>query len=155
MNWLDDLKTLKLPPLAAGPHKTPDEGLCAMEMVAYTERLPHSDAPACTCPIITACVTELNDALPQEHRERLKLYLPRLVGTVSTTHKDVRNDLWIEAWSVEWGCKPAYEVAKSANGIDKLFELLDRMIEAGPSGGWTDYSTERARELESVGQGAE
>ena len=104
MNWLDDLKTLKLPP---------------------------------------------------EHRERLKLYLPRLVGTVSTTHKDVRNDLWIEAWSVEWGCKPAYEVAKSANGIDKLFELLDRMIEAGPSGGWTDYSTERARELESVGQGAE
>jgi hypothetical protein len=88
MNYLD----IKLPPLQAGSHETAQAGLCAMEMVAYIERLPHSDAPACTCPIIAAYVRGLNDLLPNSERNRLLPYLPRLVDTVSPPHERERGE---------------------------------------------------------------
>jgi hypothetical protein len=90
-NWLDAYKSLRLPPLKAGKHDDPSDGLCAMEMVAFLERLPHSDHPPCTCPIIGGFVRGLNDALDDDERERLLPYLPRLVGTVSFKHSAARG----------------------------------------------------------------
>lgn len=83
MNWLEEIKDLKLPKLAVGAHAEGSASLCAMEMVAYIERLPHSDQPNCTCPTIAMCVRRINDALDDPYRQRLLAYLPRLVGTVS------------------------------------------------------------------------
>ena len=224
MNWLDDLKTLKLPPLSKGKHQSPEDGLCAMEMVAYLERLPHSDAPECTCLLLSEYVVKINDVCSDSDREKLKPYLPRLVGTVSPAHEQARAEIFawaaihrfapmaleqvglrddaellrscpkfedvfnaisaiIEtyssgpsgtaqvagvyealraAWSAaEYARISAFEAttyaavcameaaaAGVANVLDVALEVLDEAINVGPSGGWTNYSTERARELE-------
>ena len=69
--------------LARGAHKEPEDGLCFMEAVAWLEGEPHSDQPTCVCPVIGAYIRSLNDFLPDDLRQKLIPYLPRVVGTVS------------------------------------------------------------------------
>jgi hypothetical protein len=57
--WDQYLK--QLPQLESGAHEEGSGSLCAMEMVAYMEREPHSDAPKCTCPVLASYVRTLND----------------------------------------------------------------------------------------------
>lgn len=92
MDWNDEIKTLKLPPLKRGAHASPQDGVCAMEMVAFLERLPHSDAPECTCPVLAAFVRSVNDMLCDDERQQLLPYLPRLVGTVAPEFKQARAE---------------------------------------------------------------
>lgn len=87
MTWLNDINNLKLPLLSTGAHDSPNDGLCAMEMVAFMERLEHSDTPKCTCPVLTKYVIRINDVMPNNRREELKSRLPFLVGTVSEKHE--------------------------------------------------------------------
>jgi hypothetical protein len=82
--------------LSAGNHASPEEGLCAMELVAFLEGLPHSDHPRCTCQIISAFVRGINDNMPDDIRQGLLKYLPRLVGTVSEQHEQERHEFF--AW---------------------------------------------------------
>ena len=91
-DWLAPYKHLTLPPLSADGHDDPSDGLCAMEMVAFIERLPHSDRPECTCPVLAAYVRRLNDVMPSDERQRLKPLLPRLVGTLSIEHEIARAE---------------------------------------------------------------
>ena len=73
----------QLPQLESGSHKEGSGSMCAMEMVAYMERLPHSDAPECTCPVLASYVRTLNDNMNDEQRQKLLPILPMLVGTVN------------------------------------------------------------------------
>jgi len=82
-----DFTDVQLPPLQKGSHRSPKAGLCAMEMIAFMERLPHSDAPACTCPVIAAYVRVLNDEMPDRLRPRLLPYLSPLVGSVAPDYE--------------------------------------------------------------------
>ncbi len=81
-----DLTRLTRFALGAGSHKDPDDGLCAMEAVAWLEGLAHSDRPDCTCPVIAEFVRGINDTMPAEERQRLIPFLPRLAGTVAPGH---------------------------------------------------------------------
>lgn len=68
--------------LAAGAHKTRDDGMCAMEMVAWLAGEPHSDEPQCACPVLAAFVRACNDAMNDAQRNRfLRPLVPSLVGT--------------------------------------------------------------------------
>ena len=67
--------------LTKGSHATRDEGMCAMEAVAWLAGETHSDAPQCTCPVIATFVRGLNDRFSDKDRQRLNAYLPRLIGT--------------------------------------------------------------------------
>ena len=83
MNWLQAINELKLPPLVSGNHTGgPEHGLCAMEMVAFMERLAHSDRPECTCQVIRDFVMATNDILTDTERQKLLAVLPELVDTV-------------------------------------------------------------------------
>jgi hypothetical protein len=73
----------QLPQLDSGAHEEGSGSMCAMEMVAYMERLPHSDAPECTCPVLASYVRTLNDNMNDEQRQKLLPILPMLVGTVN------------------------------------------------------------------------
>jgi hypothetical protein len=96
IGWLDT--SIKLPPLKKGKHDSSDDGLCFMEMVAFMERLPHSDKPECTCPIIANFMIGLNDYFPSDNKRNLLLpYLPKVVGTVSPEHEQERTEYL--AWS--------------------------------------------------------
>ena len=72
--------------LKAGGHEKRESAVCAMEAVAWLAGEPHSDHPACACPVIGAFMRNWNDAIPDdETRTRLlKPLLPLLIGTRST-----------------------------------------------------------------------
>lgn len=74
---------LKQFPIRRGSHPTRDDGLCAMEMVAWLAGEEHTDDPGCACPVIASYVRALNDCLPSDaHRERyLRRLLPQLINT--------------------------------------------------------------------------
>jgi hypothetical protein len=67
--------------LSRGTHATPEEGRCAMEWVSHLAGEPHSDEPACVSPVLRAFCTSLNDGLEDIPRQRLRMYLPRTIGT--------------------------------------------------------------------------
>ena len=111
--------SIKLPPLMAGKHESAKGGLCAMEMVAFMERLPHSDSPPCTCPVIAAFVRGVNDLLPDERRNELLPYLSRLVGTVAPEYERERAEYL--AWAAITIFAPA------ALRTAKLFDHADAL----------------------------
>lgn len=78
-DWLDAIP--ELPQLAAGQHNEGSGQLCAMEMVAFMERLPHSDHPDCTCPTLALVARTLNDMFLDPGRAKLMPVLPLLVDT--------------------------------------------------------------------------
>lgn len=72
-------------PLQRGAHATRDDGMCAMEMVAWLAGEPHSDEPSCACPVLAAFVRACNDSMSDELRNRhLRPLVPRLVNTRSS-----------------------------------------------------------------------
>jgi hypothetical protein len=69
--------------LKYGSHASFEEGVCAMEAVAWLAREEHTDAPQCACPVIAAIVRPYNDALPTDD-ERTRLIRPLLTKIVGT-----------------------------------------------------------------------
>lgn len=55
-----------------------------MECVAYLMGEPHTDAPACACPVITTFVNYLNDTLPPDRRAELLSRLLAIAGSKSS-----------------------------------------------------------------------
>ena len=60
--------------------------VCAMQAVGWLAGdADFSDCPDCACPVVTKYVIRLNDSvLFYSHRDDLKPYLPRIVGTRAT-----------------------------------------------------------------------
>lgn len=69
-------------PLRRGSHPNRDDGMCAMEMVAWLAGEPHSDEPSCACPVLAAFTRACNDAMDDDTRDRLlRPLVPLLVNT--------------------------------------------------------------------------
>ena len=67
-------------PLRPGSHVSRDDGMCAMEMVAWLAGEAHSDEPECACPVVAAIVRAMNDAMCDSQREQyLRPLVPHLV----------------------------------------------------------------------------
>jgi hypothetical protein len=75
----------QLPPLGldgivlkSGAHDSRESGVCALEAVAWFAGLPHSDMPACVCPVLRAFVIAWNDGIPDDARRTalLKPFIP-------------------------------------------------------------------------------
>jgi hypothetical protein len=68
--------------LVGGTIGNPDQGrLCVMSLVAFLAGEEHSDAPRCASPVIQTFAVLVNDRMPQEARQRLKPFAPRIIGT--------------------------------------------------------------------------
>ena len=55
--------------------------LCVMSFVALLAGEDHTDAPVTASPFINYYATAINYGMPDEERQRLKLFAPRIVGT--------------------------------------------------------------------------
>ncbi len=86
-------------PLRRGAHPTRNDGMCAMEMVAWLAGEAHSDEPQCACPVLSAFVRACNDAMDDEARNRwLRPLVPILVNTrASAAVEKVRGWLVVDA----------------------------------------------------------
>jgi hypothetical protein len=90
-----EIETLRL---RSGGHKSPEDGMCVMEAVAFVAGEPHSDHPECACPIISAFLRRWNDDLDDEGRQKLKPYIRKLVGTRSTKAIEQKRGLLVADW---------------------------------------------------------
>jgi hypothetical protein len=90
-----DLDTLVL---AKGAHKGPDDGACIMEAVAWLAGEPWSDNPACVNPTLADFGRKLNDVLPDDLRQQLVPYVPRLCNTAGNGEATQRIGLMAADW---------------------------------------------------------
>ena len=79
-NWHQvlDLESMRLAP---GAHRSPREGICAVELASLLAGERFSDRPACVCRVIAAFMRSLNDRLGHRDRQRLIPYARRAVGS--------------------------------------------------------------------------
>jgi hypothetical protein len=109
--------------LKAGGHSRPEDGMCFTEAAAYLAGEPFSDHPACVSPVIAAFGRTWNDGLPDDDRQMLKPYVPKIIGTATTKADDE-----IRAWMcTDWlarECAPAF---LRLAGLTEQAELLERL----------------------------
>lgn len=67
--------------LSGGGHESPQEGMCAMEAVAYLAGEVHSWKPRCACPMIAELMVAVNDSGSQWDRDALLPYVLQVIGT--------------------------------------------------------------------------
>jgi hypothetical protein len=80
--------------LKEGGHKSPKEGACLMEAVAYVAGEPWSADPKCSSPILNVFGRQLNDSLPDDRRQELVSLVLMLVGSRGDEDsEEVRNDM--------------------------------------------------------------
>ena len=91
-----DLATLTL---AIGGHQSLDDGACLLEAASYLAGEPWSDHPTCVSPVLGAYGRGLNDVLPDDLRQQLKPYLPRLLNTAGDGQDERRCYLALD-WLV-------------------------------------------------------
>ena len=111
--------------LYAGGHD-PGEQMCVMEAVAFVAGEPWSDHPECASKVIGAFMRSWNDSLPDDQRQMLKPYIPRLVGTAASDEVELRRSWMACDWLVRT-FTPAWlkraGLAGSAAALEQLPEL--------------------------------
>jgi hypothetical protein len=120
-----DLKKLKLD---KGVHDSPDKGMCLMEAVAFLRGQPFNDHPACVSLSLGSGGRSLNDCLPDDKRQELIQFIPRIVGTAGDGKEERRA--WI---ALDWMIRvytPAFlrlvpGLVPYADAIESLNEIRD------------------------------
>jgi len=141
--WENYLKIL--PKLSAGAHQEGSGSLCAMEMVAYMEGLPHSDAPPCTCPVLASFVRAGQDGMDDAARQRLLPYLPMLVDTVNPDIELDRAKFLADAANTRF--VPMAGNASSEEIWDEFIKVLVEAIELDPNRVVPVWSPEKVEQL--------
>jgi hypothetical protein len=67
-----------------------------MEWVSYLAGEPHSDEPGCVSPVLRIFCATLNDALDDDHRQGLRPYLTRTIGTADDGLDEARSWLALD-----------------------------------------------------------
>ena len=73
-----NLDSVRLDP---GAHRSPRDGVCLMELASLMAEEPFSDRPRCACVVIAAFLRDWNDRSGYAHRQRLRPYARRVVGS--------------------------------------------------------------------------
>jgi hypothetical protein len=97
-----DLSVLDNLTLLAGSHKSREDGVCAMEAIAWVAGKAHGDHPVCVCPIIGGFLRSWNDAIPDnETRTRLlKPLIPLAIDTVADQETRAKRSFLCMDWIV-------------------------------------------------------
>ena len=98
--------------LSVGKHSSAEEGACVMEFVSLLANEPFSDRPRCASSSITSFCIWINDNGDQEHRDRLLVLAPRIVGTTDYKKEPARAKLYSEF--AFWNMEKAKGFAKAA-----------------------------------------
>ena len=94
--------------LKKGSHRSPEDGMCSTEAVAWIAGEEHSDRPDCCCPVLAAFVRSWNDGMRSDaERDRLLKWVPRLVGTRADADTERRRAEMALDWLVH-ECAPAW-----------------------------------------------
>lgn len=118
---------------SAGAHRTRYDGMCIMEAVAYVAGEPHSDQPACACPVIASFLRVMNDRITDDLRTPLLAeFVYRLVGTKSTVEIERRRAFMAADFAVRVALPHALRVVgkpELAVKLESLPEIVDAETE--------------------------
>jgi hypothetical protein len=67
--------------LSKGPHRSPDDGVCVMELASMLAGERFTDHPRSVCRVIGGFLRCYNDAIDQAQRQDLYAYASKVVGT--------------------------------------------------------------------------
>ncbi|MFL5908550.1 MAG: hypothetical protein ACJ75Z_13250 [Solirubrobacterales bacterium] len=67
--------------LEPGSHRSPNDGVCIIELASIIGGEPFGDRPRCVCPVIASFLRGWNDRVGYADRQRLYPYASRVVGT--------------------------------------------------------------------------
>jgi hypothetical protein len=84
--------------LSRGAHRSPDQGMCAMELASTLAGEPFSDHPQCVSPVVAAFARVYNDSIDDERRQDLLRYAADAVGTAASEDLEHRRALRCMAW---------------------------------------------------------
>lgn len=94
MKWWPDTGRLEVNVdsvrLDPGAHRSPRDGVCLMELASLMAEEKFSDRPRCACVVIAAFLRDWNDRSGYAHRQRLRPYARRVIGSRasrSVTHR--------------------------------------------------------------------
>jgi hypothetical protein len=73
-----NLDSVRLDP---GAHRSPRDGVCLMELASLMAEEKFSDRPRCACIVIAAFLRDWNDRSGYAHRQRLRPYARRVLGS--------------------------------------------------------------------------
>jgi hypothetical protein len=137
---------LKLPlVLRKGHSDNPAEGACAMDALNWIMHGKHGDAPECASPAIAKFVIIGNDGMPDEVRQKLIAFLPRIAGSRSREHEIVRAET-LALGAVRVIAANAMERAGLNDEAAKLRAVPDSLAEAGRSAQWAEAAAAEAAE---------
>jgi hypothetical protein len=125
-----DLDTITL---ASGSHRPGSDAMCVMEAVAMLAGEQWSDHPQCASPVIGAFLRSWNDALPDDDRQQLKQYIPRLVGSKGTGEQEVERSWLATDWLVRVQAPAWLRLAGLVDQADTLASIQPVNPETCPS----------------------
>ena len=108
-------------PLQHGQHKSGDDGRCAMEMAALLAGEKHSDQPVCASPLVTRFVICVNDRMNDDERQRLKPFIPAMIGTRDGYD---RERMWFLVTQAVTVFAPLALRATGQDGLAKTLEAI-------------------------------
>ena len=120
--------------LTHGSHAAREDGMCLMEAVAFLAGEPHTDTPACACPMLTAFAVALNDAMGTGpagdalRARHLHDLAPMLVGSRSTPDVERRRAFVLADHAVRVIAPLALESAGLGDEAAKL-RALDAVVD--------------------------
>lgn len=85
--------------LTRGAHEAPSDGLCLLEAVSNYFNGEHTDDPRCVSPLLASFGRRLNDYLPDDLRQRLVPFVPRMINT-NDDGLDVARSFLVLDWLV-------------------------------------------------------
>jgi hypothetical protein len=122
-----DFSTITEVKLGQGNHASPQDGLCFMEMAAWFAGEKHTDKPECACPVLGAYGIRLNDAMPDELRDRLlKPLVPQIVGTRDSDSAQKRAEFF-----AMWAVNKVLPIILRARGFTKEADACERASNLG------------------------
>jgi len=125
-----DLDTLVLD---GGSHSPGSDRMCVMEAVALLAGEGWTDHPACASPVIGAFLRSWNDSLPDDERQQLKQYIPRLVGSKGTDEQETDRAWLATDWLIRVQAPAWLRLAGMADQADLLAAMQPVNPETCPS----------------------
>lgn len=121
--------------LRPGSHESPQDGLCAMEWIAYLAGEKHSDYPSCVDLALRGFAIGLNDNLPDDLRQQLRPYLARMIGTADDGRSEERRYA-VADWAIHVAAAHAQvrvgrnDLAEKLRAIPEVRDVISA-LEAG------------------------
>lgn len=115
--------------LRQGSSSSPATGACLYDAISWFEYGELGDHPACSCDVIAAYGRGMNDILPDAERQRLKAYIPRLIGNVDPEARLARAEYL--AWrSIRVFAPLALDAAGFPDAAERLRNFKGTLREA-------------------------